>query len=771
MCRFIKYAIIAAFLCAPISKAETVSLSSLDISLMPTGWGETRANKNVSGGKMMLTGTGYTNGIGLHANSQITIRLFGQASRLKAVAGVDASQKEKGSVVFQVKGDGKLLFDSGIKHGDSDPAVIDLNLTGIRKMVLITADGGDQIHNDWGNWCNASIEYNGIKPEVVDRNAEYAPQRLYPLHEKRIKSPGNTKYYVSAQSGSDSNNGLSADKPWKSFAHLNAVWFAAGDKIYITPGSYNTTLMPYAQGCSDNPVKIIFTKGRYDIFPDQLLTRRYHISNNNDSPYSPKAIAIMIERSKHLQLLSRGALIFMRGKMIEVCIDHSENIALAGLEFDYKRPTMSEFSVAAISGSYADLKIHKDSTYSIRNKKLYWVGEGWEHPVQGYGQVYDIATDTTRRNRFPLAGLQVEPLPEKNMIRAFFGKKGNPGLQKNKIYQNRNTTRDCVGALQLRSKNILWKNCSMHYMHGLGIVSMFSENINFTNVKLVPRPESGRIICGWGDLLHFSGCRGQITIKNVLFNGANDDAINIHGTHLRIIKRISDRQIKVRFMHSQSYGFQAFQAGDKVDFIHMATMAPYALGKIVSIERPDDRIRILTLESDVPQNIEKNDAIENATWTANVHISGCTVKNIPTRGFLITTRGKVVVESNTFFRTGMSPILIEDDARGWFESGIVRDMTIRNNTFMNCAEPVIRISPSVSDKSEPTHKNIRVLDNEFYLKNGSSIVSSLNVQGLTIKGNELYVTAKQAKNRDIKSFIKLDATRDVVIEDNRIRTF
>jgi len=633
---------------------------------------------------------------------------------------------------------------------------------------LITSNGGDHIHNDRGNRRNASIEYSGIKPEVVDQNAEYAPQRLYPLRENRKESPGNTKYYVDAQSGSDSNSGMTADKSWKSFAPLNAICFAPGDRVYITPGSYDTTLMPYALGSRSNPVKIIFAKGRYDIFPDRLLTRKYHISNNNDRPYSPKSIAIMIERSNNLQLISRDALIFMRGKMIEVCIDHSENIGITGLRLDYKRPTMSEFSVVDTSADYADLRIHKDSTYSIRDKKLYWVGEGWEHPVQSYGQVHDIATDSTRRNRCPLVGLQVEQLPEKNMIRAYFPKKGNPGFKINKIYQNRNTTRDCVGGFQLRSKNIVWKDCSLHYMHGLGIVSQFSENINFTNVKLVPRPESGRIISGWGDFLHFSGCRGQITVKNVLFNGANDDPINVHGTHLRIIKRISDRQIMVRFMHKQSYGFQAFEAGDEIDFIRFTTMAPYASGKVVAIERPDDHIRILTMESDIPQNIKKNDAVENITWTANVHISGCTVKNIPTRGFLLTTRGKVVVENNTFFRTSMSPILVEDDARGWFESGIVRDMTLRNNTFIDCAEPAVRISPSVSDKSEPTHKNIRVLYNKFYLKDARSIIGSLNVQGLTIKGNRIYVSEKRLNGRDIKSFIHLNATSDVITEDNRI---
>jgi hypothetical protein len=40
--------------------------------------------------------------------------------------------------------------------------------------------------------------------------------------------------------------------------------------------------------------------------------------------------------------------------MIEVCIDSSENISIAGLHFDYHRPTVSEFTVIAAGDGYAD---------------------------------------------------------------------------------------------------------------------------------------------------------------------------------------------------------------------------------------------------------------------------------------------------------------------------------------------------------------------------------------------------------------------------------
>ena len=78
----------------------------------------------------------------------------------------------------------------------------------------------------------------------------------------------------------------------------------------------------------------------------------------------------------------------------------------------------------------------------------------------------------------------------------------------------------------------------------------------------------------------------------------------------------------------------------------------------------------------------------------------------------------------------MPGILIEDDAEGWFESGPVRDMTIRNNKFIGCG---IEINPHTeSNKPEEwVHENIRIEGNFF---DGGG-VSAQGVKGLTVVGN------------------------------------
>jgi hypothetical protein len=84
----------------------------------------------------------------------------------------------------------------------------------------------------------------------------------------------------------------------------------------------------------------------------------------------------------------------------------------------------------------------------------------------------------------------------------------------------------------------------------------------------------------------------------------------------------------------------------------------------------------------------------------------------------------------------MSAIDISDDANSWFESGPVRDVTIRSNRFIKCGEPVIRIMPEnhTTDSSGPVHSNIRIMDNWFDLT-GKSAVSAKSTRGLIITGN------------------------------------
>jgi len=546
-------------------------------------------------------------------------------------------------------------------------------------------------------------------------------------------SPGNTTYFINPKEGNDENSGLMKKKAWRTFDPINQLRFSPGDRIEIlSPGAFDQTLMLTGEGSADNPVEVHFAKGRYDLFPDNLYRQKYNISNTNGSPDSLKLVGILLKHAKNFNISGKGAEIVCRGKMIEVCIDSCENISISDLHFDYYRPTVSEFKVVAVGEDYVDIQIHKDSKYRIEDGNIIWYGEGWNFNTRILAQELNLETNDVRRLWNPIEGMKFEEI-EPGLVRAW----GEHKMKKDHVYQLRETFRDYAGVFTRRSKNITWKNVNFYFLHGMGLVSQFSENLTYDSVSIAPDSTRGRTTAAWADILHISGCKGKVLVKDCIFKGAHDDAINIHGTFLRVVEKLSDTKLKVRFMHRQTYGFLGVNPGDEITFINHESYRSYGLNKVKEARLLNPKEILITLEKSVPPELKLKDVIENVTWTPEVEIHGCHVSWIPTRGFLLATPRKVLVEENEFLATHMNAILMGVDANKWFESGFVRNMIIRNNKFIHCGEPVILIEPRNKVANNSVHQNIRIENNVFVLRN-KVIVKAKSTKNLSITGNKIY---------------------------------
>lgn len=586
---------------------------------------------------------------------------------------------------------------------------------------------------------------------------------LYPSFKDRQLSPGKTTYYIDPTKGSDSNTGLQPEQAWKSFRQVNGLQLAPGDTVNVlSPGAFHESLMLMAAGTDAAPVKVKFAPGRYDIYPDGALKRSLHISNTNDKPTEPKAIALMFDSCSFVQVAAKDAAFVMHGKMIETFINKSRNITLDGCSYDYQRPTVSEFTVTGSGPDYVDVKVHPDSKFSIRDSALTWIGEGWSYQPGNYWQVLHPQTNELSRTDINMKGARFALLPDSTLRISF---RRNPGFDTGAIYQNRDVTRDCAGILLQYSNNIELKNIRINFMHGMGVVSQYCRQIEMDSITVRPAENSGRTCAAWADILHFSGCSGRIEISNAYLSAANDDAINVHGTHLKIVNVIAPNKIQVRFMHPQSFGFDAFTAGDSIAFINAGTLLTIEENQVTSVKRLNDKDILLTLKHKISNAVGLLDAVENITATPEVWVHHSVINRIPTRGILMTTRRKVMIENNTLDRTHMSGIFINDDASGWYESGMVKDLTIRNNRFIRCGEPVINIHPEnkIACKTA-VHNNITVTDNYFTLQQ-DALLAAKCTGNLKITGNTIEISHTQNKIDDI---IKLEDCSFIDIADNKL---
>lgn len=556
------------------------------------------------------------------------------------------------------------------------------------------------------------------------------------------QSPGNTAYYIDPVKGSDSNIGTKKTNAWKSFERINALSLNAGDKVFIlSPGSFHNSLIVTGKGSAKNPITIQFAPGHYDFYDDKAYRTKLAISNTNDVPDGLKAIALYIKNAKYVNLKAKNAKLVLHAKMIETCVDHSEHVNIEGISYDYNIPTVSEFKVASLQPHYADLSINAKTKYSIKDSVLSWQGDGWQYRSSWYWQEYDPATGFVTRKGLALDKARfVETGP--NKIRVSF--LANPGFKDGFIYQTRDVTRDCAGIFMQRSKNLTLKNIRIYFMHGMGVVSQFCENITMDSVVVKPDEATGRTCAAWADILHFSGCRGLIDIKNSYLSAANDDAINVHGVHLRIIEKAASNQLKVRFMHGQTYGFNPYVPGDSIAFIHGNSLLQFGDNVVNASQMLNDKDVLITLKNPAPAVLKNDDAVENITWTPQLHIQNTTITSIPTRGILVTTRRKAVIEHNNFLRTNSAAVLVEDDAEGWYESGMVTDLSIINNNFFNCGEPVISIHPENTRHDGAVHRNILINGNKFTLQN-QQVLTAKSTANISFFGNSIYTNSNGDK--------------------------
>lgn len=459
----------------------------------------------------------------------------------------------------------------------------------------------------------------------------------------------------------------------------------------------------------------------------------YFCSNTakqHENPEGKSFPAIFLKNKRNITIDGNGAYVIIHGKMTPFVFDGCENITLKNLTVDYYCPTMTEFAVLSNDDGVCELRFNPDCHFRVDGNDLYFHGEKdkngnpfWEHRPNEQGRYVKVYNPETRMsrdfNRNDLTFKEIEKLDDRTVR----GKLSNKDADfvKGHIFQVRSIVRDRTGALFQRCKNLSFENLRIKFMHGLGMVSQFCENVTYRNCDFTPA--EGRTVASTADFFQFSGCRGDIIIDSCKANGAHDDYVNVHGTHLRIVEADEENKtLVVRFMHPESWGFQAFEVGDKLEFIKWDTLIPYAKTQVVSYEKLNSTDIRLILDRELPTIEVGKDVVENATWTPNLYVRNCSFGTTSGRGILSTTRGEVVIENNVFDRLWGPALLIEDDCNFWFESGYTKTITFRNNQVSFCeyggmwqGAPVIRCTPKVMNENskEFVHQKLVIENNVF----------------------------------------------------------
>ncbi len=142
---------------------------------MRQGWGKPAVNLSVTKKPLSIHGRTFEKGVGTHAVSTLWVRLGGGSERFQAQVGLDdTALNSEGSVVFQVYGDGRKLYDSGLVRPGQPAREVDVDLKGVQDLLLLVGDNHDGVNSDHADWAEARFLVTGTKPTAIGGPKEEA---------------------------------------------------------------------------------------------------------------------------------------------------------------------------------------------------------------------------------------------------------------------------------------------------------------------------------------------------------------------------------------------------------------------------------------------------------------------------------------------------------------------------------------------------------------------------------------------------------------------
>ena len=491
--------------------------------------------------------------------------------------------------------------------------------------------------------------------------------------------------------------------------------------------------------------RLTFPAGRYDFWPDKAVERYLFISNNTEGL---KRIAFPLFDLDGFEIDGQGSEFVFHGLVLPFAVLDSRDVRLTGFSMDWERPFHSEGRIAEVGDGWVNLDFSREFPYKVRDRRLVFLGENEED----YHFNNLLEFDPERRETAFMAhdnyGIEErheaqEIRPGRVRLTAALAGAPTPG----NVLVFGSDHRKCPGIAVSGSHGVQIDDVTLHHSGGMGIIAQMTTDVTVRNVQVTPPPGKGRLASLTADAVHCVNCWGRIEITDCVFENQMDDPINIHGIYAKITARLSERELEIALIHEEQLGIDLFAPGDTAEIVKSETLAAYHAGTITAVRRLNKQYSILTFAEDLPAQMKPGDAAVCREANPDVTIRGCTSRGNRARGFLISTGGHVVIENN-YFHTPGAAVLIAGDANYWFESGPVRDVTIRNNHFDNCNYGVwgracIDICPEIAPEHRAGaiyHRNIRIENNVFDVFD-PRLVAGYCIQGLTIAGSEIRPSA------------------------------
>ena len=496
--------------------------------------------------------------------------------------------------------------------------------------------------------------------------------------------------------------------------------------------------------------ELVFEKGEYHFYTEGTHVGEFVTSNSGSGV---KHVAFPFVDAKNITVDGNGSLFVFHEGVFPFLMYRAKNITVKNFTMDTFLLPYCEFDIVSKDNDGFAIKIDKDITpYKIEDGHIVFLREDKIlttetrklslHAVAVHKVMYLFAGDSTASTENLPAQFMLTDAEDRGDTIYFKYRDNNPSKSFYEVGEamtiNLEEMRERHCFYAGYSDGVTIEDVTIRRGAGMGVLGMVTDNITVKGLK-TDRSFHGNLFSLTADAMHFINCSGKLQILDCDVNAFMDDVCNIHGTY-NIVESVTDDGITVRYGHEAHARQRQYKKGDILHIINNETLDEVATAKFVSLEEiTDDGMKYFLKLEDVSKlsAIKNGFFVENPDRMPEVLVKGNKFGMYP--HFRISGAKKMVCEDNYLYGF-QKAFFVCDLAVYWYESGRVKDLTIRNNIFDNTSKPDYGefISVGVSGfnfADAPTiHDGITIENNKFYGVK-SRVLLSGGVKNLKFTGN------------------------------------
>ena len=481
----------------------------------------------------------------------------------------------------------------------------------------------------------------------------------------------------------------------------------------------------FQKGCEiENDTYYYFDKELLEYFKEDTVFRddpEYYCTQPRFS--KGHDIAICIENKENVTIDLCGAVLKLNGLLQPFVIANSTNITVKNVTVKHDRSFMTEMILKDRGENFLRCKVKDGFPYEIKDGRFipcspYFRDETLDEAIV-FMQEFD--TDTLKGISWPVVLIgsldkKRAALPWGGTVPMMLAYEDNGDV----VFKGENLpdykvgstlvlcmdNREISSLTAFNSEKIRIENYRILNGLGMGILPVYCKDMTIDGLKMFYDETSPGIASNTADGLHAVALKGDLVIKDSVFNGTIDDALNIHSNYYAFESK-SGNTINIRCC-GPTDTFKIFGEGDTISVKDGHSMYEKATYRILKAERTDGKTLKLTVDKEALDH-NAGDLVENLDTNPNVLIENCSFAKSNTH-LRFQTRGRITVK-NVYTEL---ELLFTGDTNYWYEASPVNDVTFERIRFELDKPGVLSIPEFRSCEEEKYyHKNIKIADCSF----------------------------------------------------------